>query len=561
MGDITSRLFQEDNIDTVYSGLFSGQDTAHQAFQLLEKRLDLQIRVLGFLRQVFKRTIHLKPTRKGLQVLGVADGSGEYHIVDECHGLKELITLLTFLYDDTFSVLGIDEPELHLHPQFQRFLLDELRAIAGSPNEKGKKLIFLVTHSPVLLDLRHVRDLSSVIVFSGDGAPPKRAGLDGLNSEQLLKIRQALPSFHATQRELIFSATPILVEGATDSSILLNVATKVELSLGAAGVGIAAMGGKSQLFAFRALLMSLAKSKTRFILDQDAAVDAKVLHALDDDPAVIGHLAAAGSGGRTLSQEAGELVGLLRSYVATLATKGESLGSLKPQLGQVLTDRDLAMALRTVGDSVIAAPALVSELPAAKALIGKFELIRAAARAANVLILKRGPIEAYYASPPTFSASDFQKQQAFQMELDAIWNATDAATLEARYAELIEFVREAGLQKASIGEMAREPVANLVHLLQTEISAGRIMSIGQARDSSRVKTEGYWNICELSDLQVVKPMEFKGTIVVKEELGGERFTFDQNTRAFELVIKKASGANGAPHEGSAGDGSAIVLPG
>lgn len=157
IGDATRQLFNVDDIEQVYSALFSGQDTAHQAFQLLEKRLDLRLRVIGFLRHVFKRTVHLKPTRHGLQVLGAADNSGEYQIVDECHGLKELITILTFLYDDTFCVLGIDEPELHLHPQFQRFLLDELRAVAGVPGQKGKKLIFLVTHSPVLLDIRHLR--------------------------------------------------------------------------------------------------------------------------------------------------------------------------------------------------------------------------------------------------------------------------------------------------------------------------------------------------------------------------------------------------------------------
>src|SRR5262245_48827527 len=41
IGDPTSRLFQEDNLQSVYNNLFSDQDTSHQAFQLLEKRPDL----------------------------------------------------------------------------------------------------------------------------------------------------------------------------------------------------------------------------------------------------------------------------------------------------------------------------------------------------------------------------------------------------------------------------------------------------------------------------------------------------------------------------------------
>jgi hypothetical protein len=69
IGDPTARLWQEDDLDAVYNTL-SGRDTAHEAFQILEKRLDLQIRVLGFLRHVFGRTLHFKQSRRGLTILG-----------------------------------------------------------------------------------------------------------------------------------------------------------------------------------------------------------------------------------------------------------------------------------------------------------------------------------------------------------------------------------------------------------------------------------------------------------------------------------------------------------
>ena len=42
----------------------------------------------------------------------------------ECHGLREIISLLVNLYDSTGDdCLFIDEPELHLHPQFQTFFM------------------------------------------------------------------------------------------------------------------------------------------------------------------------------------------------------------------------------------------------------------------------------------------------------------------------------------------------------------------------------------------------------------------------------------------------------
>ena len=537
IGDPTSRLFQEDDIAAVYNQTFSDQDTSHQAFQLLEKRLDLQIRVLGFLRHVFKKTIHFKSTRKGLQILGASDSGSQYQIIDECHGLKELITILTFLYDDTFSVIGIDEPELHLHPQFQRFLLDELRLVAGSPDEKGKKLIFLVTHSPIFLELRHLRDLSSVIVFSLSTAP-QRVQLSELSDEELIKVRQALPSFHAAQRELLFCNAPIVVEGPTDSAILLNVATKLELPLGAAGLGVASMGGKYQLLAFRALLKSLAKPNARFILDLDAVTDTKVLHCLDSEAQVIEHLASAGFGERTLSKVAGELIGLLREFVRKTRAAGKTLGPIAPN--DTLTERELAVALRVIKETFHRAPADLIDQNAARTILGKFDLIRAAARTANVLILSNGPIEAYYQSSPALKANDYEKQQAFLAELDAIWNSQDLPALKNRYSELLVFVNEAGLLKVPLGDMVREPLADLIYLLQKEILTGRVATLEQARQCSRAVADGYWDICELTDLHVASTKDFKGTINVKLRLGGESVTFDHNTRAYELTVRGSS---------------------
>lgn len=536
VGDPATRLFQEDNIDSVYSGLFSGQETAHQAFQLLEKRLDLQIRVLGFLRHVFKKTLHFKPSRKGLLILGGSADGNPYQIVDECHGLKELITILTFLYDDTFSVLGIDEPELHLHPQFQRFLLDEIRSVAGSPDIKGKKLVFLVTHSPILLELRHLSDLASIIVFS-QGKSPQRVQFSDLTTEEALKVRQALPSFHAGQRELLFCSTPIVVEGATDSTVLLNVATKLDLPLGAAGLGIAPMGGKYQLLAYRALLGSLAKPNARYIVDLDAAVTPNVLHCLDTDVRVVEHLANAGSGERTLSKVSGELIGLLKEFCTSSHKAGKGVERIKLEQDGTLPDAELGVALQQIIETLRKSPEKLANINSARTIDGKFSLIRTAARAANVLILSRGPIEAYYESPIEARNSDFTKQQAFQRELDAIWATSDGAVLESRYSEMLQFIRDAGFLSVPIADMAREPLANLIHLLQTEIRTGRINSVSDAKVCARAVAEGYWFICELEDLQVTSRLAFRGAVRMKSWLGGELIDFDNNTRAYELTMQ------------------------
>jgi len=531
IGDPTSRLFQEENIENVYNTLFSGQDTAHQAFQVLEKRLDLQIRVLGFLRHVFKRSLQFKSTRRGLMILGASEGGTEYQIIDECHGLKELITILTFLYDDTFAVLGIDEPELHLHPQFQRFLIDELRAVAGDPSQPGKKLIFLVTHSPILLELRSLADLASIVVFS-PGVAPRRATPDLFGEEDKLKIKQALPSFHAAQRELLFSNTPIVVEGSFDAAVLMNVATRLELPLGAAGIGLTAMGGKYQLRAFRALTTALAKPQARFILDLDAAVDTKALNCLDEDQRVTTYLRDHGLGDRTLTKIIGELITLLRDYARDAAAAGSPIVIFKEPTAP--TEAELALTLRTISKCRIDGMTSPLNASRADAVIGKADLVRSTAAAANVLILSRGSIEAYYANPPSIRPTDFEKQQALQAELDAIWNTNDTTNISDRYNELLTFVRDAGLLHIPLSTLTREPISNLVHLLQSEIAAGRISSLEEAK-ASRAKAEGFWHICEITRLDVTSHRVFSGELRIKRELGGEVIVFDNNTRAYELT--------------------------
>ena len=135
---------------------------------LLDERMDLRIRVEATLSHLFGIDVVLEWDSGNLVPKAVRRQSGESYRLDrdECHGIKELVVLLTHLYDHENDYLIIDEPELNLHPQYQAFFMEEVRKIAGSPAESSKqKVVFLITHSPFILDLRLEDDIKSVISF------------------------------------------------------------------------------------------------------------------------------------------------------------------------------------------------------------------------------------------------------------------------------------------------------------------------------------------------------------------------------------------------------------
>lgn len=133
------------------------------AFVLLEEKYDLRIQIEATLSQLLNREIRMEWDSGRLQPIAYnRDTEKSYKLhKEECHGIKELLILLTHLYDDQYESLIIDEPELNLHPQFQSYLIQEIRRVVK--NEKyRKKNIVLITHSPFILDIKNLEDLKSM---------------------------------------------------------------------------------------------------------------------------------------------------------------------------------------------------------------------------------------------------------------------------------------------------------------------------------------------------------------------------------------------------------------
>ena len=135
---------------------------------LLYQRSELRIRVEATISQLLNWVIRLEMidgrlTPKIRFRAGVEYGA----LKDECHGVLELLVLLANIYDDETQLLLIDEPELNLHPQYQAFILDEIR------KTKTKRFI-LATHSPTFVRVEKLDDISGVVCFHPDFQLPSR---------------------------------------------------------------------------------------------------------------------------------------------------------------------------------------------------------------------------------------------------------------------------------------------------------------------------------------------------------------------------------------------------
>ena len=80
------------------------------------------------------------------------NSSGQYHTSEGMgEGIVSLLFIVDALYDsENGDVIVIDEPELSLHPAYQRRLLALFAKYSGS------RQIVYATHSPYFVDFRHL---------------------------------------------------------------------------------------------------------------------------------------------------------------------------------------------------------------------------------------------------------------------------------------------------------------------------------------------------------------------------------------------------------------------
>lgn len=421
----------------------SGIDT----ILLLEERMDLRIQVEATLSHLFDREISVDWDSGNLVGKVRRRGDSESYRLDreECHGIKELLVLLTHLYNDEYSHIIIDEPELNLHPQYQAFFMQEVRKLAGdSSTDKKKKIVFLITHSPFILDFRSEDDLKSVISFGLDySSAPKQ--IANLNINMFPKSFSLMGRSNAHHKQLFFSDNPIFVEGILDVQLIAAMIEARGVSVAGAGSCIIEAGGAEEVNHYLELCKGLGK-EAHFLYDLDSLFRGNLRACIREDQSIQSFLASAGLG-NDFGRYCGELDRRLKCLIACLigiaclpeqlTRLGEFLRSLgerpwdKGQWGKARTAVMTAISLHREDVAAVSNKDVVD-------IEGRLGRIVAALKEQNVHLLPGGTIERYL---PCYSGDEYElaenaKQRAVSAEIQELSKQLTEEDLSSRYGEL-----------------------------------------------------------------------------------------------------------------------------
>lgn len=515
------------------------------AIVILKQRLDIRIKIEALLSDIFGKTIrlaeeggYLKPKMQNIRA------GEEYNLAEsECHGLKELITLLTFLYDPAKNVIIFDEPELHLHPQFQSFFLQEIRKIAGNPLEDPtKKIFFIITHSPYFIDLKSIDDLKSILVCHLNRAPTYVTELD---EEDQFILKKFLPRFNTHHKQFFFSPNPVFVEGYTDQQIISIIFEKTGVNIGASGSCIVDVGGKDELGVFYKLCKAL-KINCRIIADLDAVFKGRLRRVVCEDERSQNYVQQQGIGAN-LSNEIGDLENHLNGIAARILSQETTipqLNSLKARLISFSPEEGHSKKVSTLlaiskHDAEIRTVLDAANIANLNLIIGRITQLHNAFKSCNTFIFAKGEIEHYYTQSVVDYLNITNKDTLFHAERNYLLQA-ETTDIHESYTDLIAILREAvPIIDIEIKRHLKFEIFEWIHRVQTGIARGEISNDVDLTRNAKINYVLYNQILELRNLTINADKTFECRIEIRATLIGTplEIDFNQTTNAHNFDIQ------------------------
>lgn len=548
-----SQLNEGLNISTFneYKNFGKQYGLSTSAFITLKERLDIRIKIEALLSDLFKKTIrlveeggYLKPKMQNI------DGGEEYGLKEqECHGMKEIISLLTFLYDDSNNCIIFDEPELHLHPQFQSFFLNEIRKIAGDPKvEQGKKLFFIITHSPYFLDIRSIEDLQHILVCHSHQKPTFINPGD-LDEQDKYVLKKFLPRFNTHHKQFFFSPNPVFVEGYTDQQIISLLFEKTGLNIAASGSSVIDVGGKDELAVFYKLC-NLLQINCRIIADYDALFRGKLREYFCGSEIVKSKFNEKGFGFE-VSNCIGEIERILVKVGDALnvsATENEYVKKIVEKLHVLYVER--GNNIDSIKDIVLLSIYRFKELikeacPDIKddveTFLSKHRLYLDCIKNANIFIIHNGELEHFFKASSVDYMNITQKDKLFNAERDFILNIDSKEELDEKYSNILPLLKESVPHvRVDILKHIKYTIIDWMQKVQNAIARDEVKDLQTLKTNARIEYSTYNQIleCRDGDFIIHPDGTFNCIIYLKASVIGEekQITFSDKTTPRDFVM-------------------------
>ncbi|KJZ51656.1 AAA family ATPase [Pseudomonas marginalis] len=189
-------------------------------------------------------------TKQGVSFNATAASSGE----------RELLNYVFSIYvlDIRDALVVVDEPELHLHPRWQKILLSLFERLSS---ETGNQFL-LATHSPAFVSPESIQYISRVY------SKEQKSHIERLNKAELPNTKLLFNIVNSQNNEKIFFADKVvLVEGISDRIVFSELLKNSHKDTGMV-IEVVSVGGKS-FFAPYEKLLDACKIDYSLIADLD----------------------------------------------------------------------------------------------------------------------------------------------------------------------------------------------------------------------------------------------------------------------------------------------------
>ncbi|HUG80467.1 MAG TPA: AAA family ATPase [Bryobacterales bacterium] len=521
-GDLFAGGYQKNQFSRFHQAGSGGSGI--DAFIILEERPDIRVTVEATLSSLFNRDITLEWDSGNLVPKARLARTGDSYRMDreECHGIRELLVLLTHLHNDQNAFLIIDEPELHLHPQYQSFFLQEARRVAG-PHVQGssRKGVFLITHSPFILDLRTMDDMQSVFCFSADHSPPRFIG--ALQEVERKRLVSLIPRLNVHHKQLFFADNPIFVEGVSDAQLIEAIQERRKASITAAGSCLIDVGGCEEVTKYVDLCRHYGK-EAYFLFDLDSLFLGSLRQCLRDDGSLAEFLAGLGLGANFVKY-CGALDHELTNAVRTIETAANAqgvvaalqtyFGTLPDEDAQKLARQRIAVLVEIAANGDALSPLLAEQFVAD--VKGRLQQIQAALETKHIFLLGGGALEHYLPSysGDRYALNDGAKKTAVAAEVALLATGTVDEILAERYGELFRCIAKLPAKPPVDTEsVLRAYVSGYIHDLQGLVVSKPDWDKDQIITHFKSSQTGLGKLIMLAEFERPKDNEFRAVLKI-----------------------------------------------